>query len=185
MTQLNVSAELSKENEDMAVAKINELEELLPFLIGLSTDARMALPKLGKKNLDFCDRTLIYGKDNDILITKFMNIEEMERDMKLLKQLQRILSLIEPLYEKIVDTYIELGAEVYSAGRVIYRTSKNAAQAGVPGMQVIVKDLAERYKKQFSKKDDSQANASKQKEQKKSLATGGKSSNPEEKAPIS
>jgi hypothetical protein len=171
MTQLNVSAELSKENEEKAVQLLTEFDVLFPFLIGLSKEARMALPKLGKKNLDFCDRTLIYGKNHEVLVTKFLDIAEMERDMALLKQLQRILSILGPINAKMEDTYMELSAEVYAASRTIYRTAKNADKAGVAGMKAIVSDLSERYKKQFEKKDESTDESTKAKGQEKKKET--------------
>ena len=73
--------------------------------------------------------------------------------LELLKQIQRILGVVEPLWEKLGDTYMLLGAEAYALARVFYNTVKSAAQAGVPGADSIAKDLGERFKKQFSNPD--------------------------------
>ncbi len=44
-----------------------------------------------------------------------------------------------------------LGTESYAAARVIYNAAKGAEKAGVPGIDTIVKDMSEMYKKQFSR----------------------------------
>ncbi|NIM16285.1 MAG: hypothetical protein GTO45_30175 [Candidatus Aminicenantes bacterium] len=75
----------------------------------------------------------------------------MKRDLTLKKQVQRILGVLEPLCEKLRDTDMILGTESYAAARVIYNAAKGAEKAGVPGIDTIVKDMSEMYKKQFSR----------------------------------
>ena len=76
---------------------------------------------------------------------------EMLDDLELKKQVQRILGVLEPFCEKLRDSDMILGTESYAAARIIYNAAKGAAKAGVPGIDTIVKDMSEMYKKQFSR----------------------------------
>jgi hypothetical protein len=151
-----IDAQLSKEDEDLAVQKVRELEGLFPFLLNLGAEERIRLPKMGKSALDFAERSLIYAKEHDQVIAPFRSVDEHQRDLDLLKQLQRVLGVLEPFTEMVKDTYMQLGAEAYAAARDIYNIAKRAAKAGVPGAEVIVKDLAELYKRQRSKSNGSE-----------------------------
>jgi len=143
-------ASLTKENEELAVQSINAAQAVFPWLIGLTPEVRQSLPKMGKGGLDFVERTLIYGKEHPNLVTAFQDLDTQDHKLGLLKQIQRVLSILEPFCEELSDTYMLLGTEAYASARVFYNTAKAAAKMGVPGCDVIVKDLAERYKKQFS-----------------------------------
>jgi hypothetical protein len=145
-----IDAQLSKEDEDLAVQKVREMEGLFPFLVSLTPDERMALPKMGKKSLDFVERTLTYAKEHAGLIPPFRSAQSHQQDLELLKQLQRILGVIEPFVEMLRSTHLQLGAEAYASARDIYHTAKRAAESGVPGATIIARDLGERYKKQFA-----------------------------------
>lgn len=144
-----ISAELSSENEELAISKLDELKAIFPFLIDLTVDERRHKSKMGKKTLDFVDRALIYAREHNSLIPPFVDLAEFEKDFVLLKQLQRILSVLEPFTEQIRDTKMQLGAEAYHAARDFYNSTKRAAKSGVHGSDHIAKDLGERYKRRF------------------------------------
>jgi len=71
----------------------------------------------------------------------------LKKDLTLLKQVQRVLGVLETFCEKLRDTYMELGAESYAAARIFYRSAQNAAKTGVEGCEYIARDLGEYYKK--------------------------------------
>ena len=160
MLENSIDAQMSKENEDLAVARLKEVEILLPFMVNLTTQERMTLPKMGKKTLDFVERTLLYAKEHPKYVPPFLDVGGQQRDMTLLKQVQRVLGVLEPFWEKLRDTYMVLGAEAYTASRVFYNSVKGAAKAGEPGSDVIVKDLAGRFKKQFANNKNKKENGS-------------------------
>ena len=84
--------------------------------------------------------------------------------MKLMKQVQRVLGVTESFCEKLRDTYMVLGAEVYDTARTFYRTVKTAAVSGAQGCDYIAKDLGEHYKnlaKPKSKKEENAVNKTK------------------------
>lgn len=154
-----INAELSTEDENLVIQQVGEIQTKFPFLIGLTSDERMKLPKMGRKTLDFVEKALIHGKEHADKMPPYVDTAGMERDMVLFKQIRRLLSNVAPFVSKLMDTEMRLGAEAYAMGRVIYNTVKGAAKAGVPGMQTIANDLAKQYRKQFSSSSD-QGNAS-------------------------
>ncbi len=147
MTKNLIDAELSKENEDLAVQNITATEALFPFLLNLSTEERHSLPKLRRDGLDFVERTLMHAESNPKLVTSYLDIPGLKKDLTLLKQIQRVLGILESFCEKLRDTYMELGVESYSAARIFYWSAQNAAKSGVEGCDYIAKDLGEYYKK--------------------------------------
>lgn len=150
MIQNLIDAQLSTENENLAIQKLKETESLFPFMVKLSPQERQTLPKMGKKTLDFVERSMVYARENPELVPPYMSIEAQERDMELSKQVQRVLAILEPFCEKLRDTHMLLGSEAYATSRVFYTTVKGAAKAGVPGSETIANDLGERFKLQFS-----------------------------------
>lgn len=169
MLENSIDAQLSKEDEDLAVTRLKEVEALFPFMVNLSPQERMTLPKMGKKTLDFVERTLLYAKEHPKYVPPFMSLEGQQRDLDLLKQVQRVLGVLEPFWEKLRDSYMLLGAEAYAASRVFYNSVKSAAKAGEPGSDTIHRDLAERYKRQFSSNKDEKEEDNRQPQEEGSL----------------
>ena len=141
-----IDFELTKENEESSIQSIRSTEALLPFLVNLSTDERRRLAKMGRDGLDFAEKSLMHAADNPGLVASYMDIPAMQRDLNLMKQVQRVLGVTESFCEKLRDTYMVLGAEVYDGARVFYRTVKNAAVSGAKGCDYIAKDLGDHYK---------------------------------------
>ena len=158
MLENSIDAQMTKEDEDQVIARLREAEALLPFMVNLTKHERMTLTKMGKKTVDFVERTILYAKEHPKYVPPFLNIEGQRRDMDLLRQVKRVLGVLEPFWEKLRDTYMVLGAEAYTASRAFYNSVKGAAKAGEPGSDIIVRDLAERYRKQYEKPKENQEN---------------------------
>lgn len=156
-----VKATLSKENEDAVVQKINEISGMLPFVQGLTAEERKALPKMGKKSVDFVERTIQYASDHKELNPSYFSLESVQQDFTLLKQMERIMGLLGPLTEKVKATQMMLGTQSFTPTRAFYKYVKLAAKEGVPGSIAIGKDLADRYKKKASKETPTPQDASK------------------------
>ncbi len=151
-----IDAQLSKEDEDLAVQKVRELEGLFPFLVNITPEERKRMPHMGDKMLGFAEGTLIYGREYPALIPPFRSADAFQRDLDLLRQLRRVLGVLEPFIDMLRGTYMQVGAEAYASARDIYNMAKRAAKSAVPGTDVIVKDLGELYKKQYVKANEPQ-----------------------------
>ncbi len=136
---------MSKENEDLAVQKIEELGELIPNLVSIPFNEKKRLPKLGKKSTDFVDRAFLYMKKNPGYIAPFSDLAKVEKDMEAYHQLQHILSVLGPVYEDINDTLTIAGSEAYKAALAFYHTVKNGSKSGHQRCNGIYKDLREQF----------------------------------------
>ncbi len=88
ITKSIADASLTKENEELAIQHINAAQALFPWLIGLTSEVRQSLPKMGKGGLDFVERIQIYGKEHPNLVTAFQNLDTQDHELELLKQIQ-------------------------------------------------------------------------------------------------
>lgn len=117
----------------------------LPFLIGLTTEERIALPSIDVNNKDFAEDAINAGLNNAGLIPSYISVASMQNDMTLFNQLEGIAALVNQLLEKIDDTKLMAGSEAYTASLALYKVFGAAADAGVPGTDAIVSQLKTRF----------------------------------------
>ena len=155
MAYKDVDAQMSTEDKNLVIQKFREAESLIaPIAINLTLNERKELPVMGKKLFGFAETAIEYQRNHPHLVPAFSSLEDQEKDMALTVQLRELLEVIEPIYEKIKDTYMAVSAEAYLAARVFYDSVKAAAKAGVPGTNSISRDLGKIYKKSIKKTSD-------------------------------
>jgi hypothetical protein len=155
MSYQNISAEISDEIVGQQVQRVKEIEQDLPFIINLTIEERKTLPLMGDKSIPFVEKSIEFARQQPDLVTSFLDVDELAKDLVLARRLKKILNVIEPLYEKVQDTYLAVGSEAFAAARTFYRTVKNAARSGVPGVDAIASELSKRYERRanMSKKE--------------------------------
>ncbi|MDX1906188.1 MAG: hypothetical protein SF053_04080 [Bacteroidia bacterium] len=126
-------------------ALLRQIEDKLPFLIGLTNEERKMMPKISRSNKLFVDDTLQACVDNSALLPPYLDIAEMRKDYELYRTLGEILQPVAQLYEKVRDTQILAGSEAYSTALMSYRMFQMAGKSGVPGLDAIVTRLSERF----------------------------------------
>ena len=117
----------------------------LPFLIGLTSDERVALPAIDVNNKAFAEDAINAGVNNAPLIPSYVSVESMQKDMILFNQLEEITALVNQLLEKLEDTKLLAGSEAYVSALALYKLFGAASDAGVPGSDVIVSQLKTRF----------------------------------------
>ena len=117
----------------------------LPFLIGLTTEERIALPSIDVNNKAFTEDAINAGLNNAALIPPYISVTSMQNDMTLFNQLDALAASVNQLLEKIEDTKLMAGSEAYSAALGLYKILGAAADAGVPGTDAIVSQLKTRF----------------------------------------
>ncbi len=152
MSYQNIQASLDDATKEQVIQKVREIEALLPFIVNLTLEEKRTLPKMGKKTLAFVERAMGYAQKERDLVPPYLDPLELNSDILLAKQLIDIMEVINPLAEKVSDTYHACGAEAYAAARVFYNSAKAASKGNLPGIDTIVKDLGERFKKSMSDK---------------------------------
>jgi hypothetical protein len=148
----NISAVLSTETIELIFQRLKEIETLMPFMVNLSPAERMSIPKLGRKSAQFVESAMGYSEKFPDLVPNFLNMSNGRKNLELAKSLNEIIAILNPLWEKINDTYCAVGAEAHAQARIFYKSVKSAARAGVPGTDVIVKELKNSYRKPAERK---------------------------------
>jgi len=147
MSYNNISAEITSETIDFLIQKIKEMEAKLTFVINLSTEEIRSLPKMGDKTIPFVEKAIEFAVQNPSFLPPFVDVTELKKDLELAKRLKTFINVLEPFSEKVMDTYLAVGAEAYTAARAFYISSKGALKAGVPGANAIVDELGKRFSK--------------------------------------
>lgn len=140
-----ISAEITAEAMDLLEQNLREVETNLSFTVNLSPEERSTLPKMGDRSVAFVDKALDLSLKHPDLVPRYLDVAELQRDLELARKLKRLLNILEPLTERVSDTYIAAGAEAFAAARNFYRSVKGAATAGVPGCDTIAAELGKRY----------------------------------------
>jgi hypothetical protein len=117
----------------------------LPFLIGLTTEERIALPAINVSNKAFTEDAINAAVNNASLIPSYVSVPNMQNDMTLFTQLDEIIILVKQLLEKLEDTQLLAGSEAYVGGLSTYKLIASAADAGVPGADAIYNQLKQRF----------------------------------------
>ena len=117
----------------------------LPFLIGLTTDERIALPAINVNNKAFTEDAINAAVNNASLIPSYVNVPNMQNDLTLFSQLDEIILLTKQLLERLEDTQLLAGSEAYTSALAVYKLIGSAADAGVPGADVINAQLKARF----------------------------------------
>lgn len=146
MNYKNISAEISDETVTQLIQHVKEIEKQLPFVINLTPDEIRALPKMGDKSLPFVEKSLEFAQEYPEFVPPYLDVPELQRDLALSKKLKRLINVLQPLTEKVCDTYYAVGAEAFTAARTFYKSTKNASGLSVPGSDAIAVELGKRYK---------------------------------------
>ncbi len=140
-----VSAHLSREEVERLIEKVREIRQCLPFLIQLSPEERRAGIRLGDKTIAFVEKALQIAKERKDILPPYIDVEEMERDFELYRNLGLLLREVASLLEAIEDTRMGAGSDAYATALLIYGALKQAAQSGIPGTDTLVEELAQRF----------------------------------------
>ena len=148
------SNRISVEIEDTELAKIKSYLQStaasMPFLIGLTIDERIALPKMNDSNKTFVEDAMNAIINNSDMLPGYFNAKELAKDLMLFKQLDELYLLASQLAEKINDTRLLCGSEAYVTALTAYRLFDAAAKAGIAGADTINDLLKVRFAEQGS-----------------------------------
>ena len=122
-------------------------DTLLPFLVNLSPEERKTIPSMGRKSLGFVESALGYAEKHTDLVPPYLDVAEQRKDLVLTRQLYDILEVFEPLWEKLQDSCFASGAEAYLPARAFYSSVKGAAKLGVPGTDLIARELSKNFER--------------------------------------
>lgn len=117
----------------------------IPFLLGLTVEERISLPKINVSNKVFTEDAINAILNNAGMLPNYLNVENMQTDMQLFAQLDELTGLVRQLLEKLEDTQILAGSEAYVSALTGYRLFGAAAEAGISGSDAVYENLKTRF----------------------------------------
>ncbi|CAM3825264.1 hypothetical protein FLBR109950_03465 [Flavobacterium branchiophilum] len=129
-------------------AALQTINTNLPFLIGLTTEERVALPAIDVNNKVFTEDAINAAINNPTLVPAYIALPNLQADLTLFSQLDELYTMVNQLAEKLDDTKLIAGSEAFNGARLFYKACQSAAEAGVPGADTIVQQLGSRFANQ-------------------------------------
>jgi hypothetical protein len=124
-----ISATLTAANRDGAIADLASFDAKLPFLLGLTPDERMELQKMGNTRRTFVEQTVGIAVQNPQVFPASFDLAEFQKDMDLYLMLAPIMDAIQLRFEKVNDTMLALGSDLYAAALEAYTYIKAAGKS--------------------------------------------------------
>lgn len=146
MDYRNIDAELSTDDLSEIKTAIHTIEEHLPFLIHLSVKDRRRFVKMGDKSLAFVMNSLSVAHANPEILPLNFDVDGLDRDYALSRNLLEVLTGLKQLTEQVDDTLLAVGSEAMTSSLSIYDYVKTAAKRK-PGLKGLAEQLGERFKK--------------------------------------
>ncbi len=144
-----VSATLSATDRDAVLLAISTITTKLPFLLGLSVNDRINLQKMGNIRRSFVEQTVPIANQNAQVLPASFNLGELTADMDLYHQLIPIMDALKPVFEKLDDTLMALGSDLYAASLEAYGYIKTAGKSqGLDALRDQLKASRQRAPKQ-------------------------------------
>jgi len=128
-------------------------EVLAPFLINLTPDERIQLPKMGDKSVPFVTKGAEYLRIPSTPAPPYLNPEDLVVDINAFETIRQIRQIVQPIADMLDDTMLLCGSEAYVAVLAFYTYLKGAAKMNVPGAKTIYDDLSTRFPTRPTKKE--------------------------------
>jgi hypothetical protein len=136
MPENRISASLTPEDKQAVMAAIATLREKF------SPEERRSLPKMGDKSRAFVQKALELAQQNEGILPRAFDLEEMRKDVQLAADLYPILLAIAQLHEWVDDTYLVVGSEAYAGALLIYNAAK---MNNIGGLDDALDELGKRF----------------------------------------
>jgi len=149
MPDNRVSAELSEADQQSVLAAIETIRQKLPFLIDLTPEQRRSLPKMGDKSRAFVAQALDVAAQNEDILPRSFDVEEMRKDVELIAALAPILTALAQLQELIEDTFLEVGSEAYTSALLVYQFAHRAGKGAA--LDSALDALSQRFARKTAK----------------------------------
>ncbi len=93
-------------------------------MVTLTQEELAALPKMGINTIDFVTENLKEAEKNPDLVPKNVAIDEIRKDVELIKAIFKIMDPLKNLEKKLEDSALLAGSEAYLPSIAIYNAMK-------------------------------------------------------------
>ena len=136
---------------DSVLATLGQLQQQMPFLIGLSRDERARLSKIGDRTRPFVDDAMATALANPGLVPRSVDLDHLQARASTLGHLGEIKRALAQLLEQVADTETQLGSDMFAVARSVYSVMKSPVT--VPGLNDQKDRLSQRFARKASRPD--------------------------------
>lgn len=129
---------------------LSAILQQLPFLLEITTEEIMRLPKIDVSNHDFVRETLSVLETEPIMLPQGFSADAVKRDYELYNQLDTLTLRFEQMFKLLTHTRMVAGSEAYQSSLFIYKLVQAYANAGIPGYGALYDRLKTRFLGQSS-----------------------------------
>ncbi len=124
---------------------IDQLEAQVRFRIKLTPQQRRGDDHGRRSPHGFLDKSHRYAQRHADLLPPYRSIQDFDRVVFDFEELQRVLDRVNTLQEGLADTLKQIGANAFEFSLIFYDLVGKASEGGVPGTELIYKDLAKHF----------------------------------------
>lgn len=154
-----VSAVLTQEESDAALASLDSVRQKMPFLIDLTAEEKRGLPRIDAGAQPWASEILKLATRNQDFLPRGFDLDEMRRDVTLWSAIIPIQQSITKLAQLVDNTYTAVAADAYSAALAVYSFAKHN-NIGTEGLDTLMDELSKRFAKKTGKKTTDTQNPS-------------------------
>lgn len=121
-----ISTQINNKVLNEIIEAIKFINKKLPNLVTLSKEEQCALPKMQENTVDFVLGTLKEARRHPELVPKNVDMDEIVKDVELIKSIDKILKPLRSLMKKLEDSRTLASSEAYLPSIAIYNASKIA-----------------------------------------------------------
>ena len=144
MSTNNISTTLAPADLDTILKDVNAIEQKLAFLVSVTAKDKRARQLMGPGSIGFVQFGLNTAKNNQEILARNFSVEEYEKDVILVSQLQQLHGKVAPLAQKIKDTLVVLGQELMEQTNEVYNVVKREARSNGK-LKQIADEMGARY----------------------------------------
>jgi len=152
--QNKIDATISVVDRDKILDFINQITVLLPFLINLTPEERRELPRMGDKSRAFVLASLNLAEQDDSFLPRSFDVAEMRQDEDLFNAMTMIFTALAILFERLQDTMLLTGSDLYVAALEVYDAAKRKGGSDSGGLDQLLDALGQRFARRSKKADD-------------------------------
>ena len=142
-TVQNWNPALGATEADAIAAALGQIEQQLPFLIGLTTIERRRLAKVGNRTRPFVQDTVAMALAHPGVVPRSVDLAQLSARAETLTRLAEVRARLASLLEKVGDTEMKLGNTLFAVSRSVYSVLKTPATE--PGLKDRKDRLAQRF----------------------------------------
>ena len=126
-------------------AKLDAIEQVFPFLIELTADEIIQLPRINVANHSFVQDIIQVLETLPVPLPDGISRGEIKKDLDLYDQLDGLSIDYETMLKKLRNTATLAGSEAYKSALYVYRIIQTYAEASIPGYGAIYERLKQRF----------------------------------------